>query len=105
MPVEVMIPRNRSRAGARASGRTQRPPAPGRFGPARRLAVSLLLAALVAGCANQLDSDSTRAALTGHQRDSVLAQSELPGAATVGRALDENDHAAERAAALDSVPR
>lgn len=68
-------------------------------------ALLLIIAAMTAGCANLLDSDSTKAALTAHERDSVLAQSELPGAATVGRALDENDHAAERAAALDSIPR
>jgi hypothetical protein len=57
------------------------------------------------GCANLLDSDSTQSKLTAQQRDSVLAGSDLPGAATVGRALDENDRAAARAAALDSIPR
>ena len=72
----------------------------------RMIALSLLIAAgLCAGCANQFDSDSAKAALTAHQRDSVLARSELPGAATVGRALDENDRAAQRAASLDSLPQ
>jgi len=72
----------------------------------RRIAPLLLIAAaMVTGCANQFDADSTKAALTAHQRDSVLARSDLPGAATVGRALDENDRAAQRAASLDSIPQ
>ena len=71
----------------------------------RLMAVVLVVAAMAAGCANALDSDSTKAALTTHQRDSVLARSDLPGAATVGRALDESDRAGARAAALDSIPQ
>jgi hypothetical protein len=72
----------------------------------RKIVVLLLIAAgMCPGCANQFDSDSTKAALTGHERDSVLARSELPGAATVGRALHENDRAAQRAASLDSIPQ
>ena len=71
-----------------------------------KIAALLLIATVTcAGCGNTFDSDSTKTALTGHERDSVLARSELPGAATVGRALDENDRAAKRAATLDSIPQ
>ena len=67
------------------------------------LAVALLMAlALASGCG----SSPRRAAeppLTERQRDSVLARSGLPGATTVGRALEVSDDAAARAAALDSL--
>ena len=66
-----------------------------------------LLAALVAlaasGCANLVDSDSVKTALTQHQRDSLIAKSQLPGAGVVGRALQQSDRASQRAASLDSL--
>jgi hypothetical protein len=71
----------------------------------RICAVSLaLLAALAAAsCSSQAGSSRTRAELTSHQRDSVLAGSSLPGAATVKRALLESDRASARAASMDSL--
>jgi hypothetical protein len=68
------------------------------------LITAAALAAAAAGCANQIDSDGARAVLSGRERDSVLARSALPGAQTVGRALDQNDCAAARASILDSLP-
>jgi len=74
--------------------------------PRRSIALFLFLTLPgVAGCANLLDSDTAKSRLTAQHRDSVLAGSDLPGAATVGRALDEGDRAAARAAALDSIAR
>jgi len=67
------------------------------------LAVTLFVSvALASGCGNS-PQRSAAPALTDRERDSVLAQSGLPGAATVGRALQVNDGAAARAAVLDSI--
>ena len=71
-------------------------------------ALALLALAAVAGCSGSSDR-STRAPLTERQRDSVLARTSLPGASTVGRAMDASDDQARRAAAtnaqVDSLPR
>jgi len=48
-------------------------------------------------------SSSSRQPLTEHQRDSVIAGSPLPGAATVGKAREHQDDATQRAASLDSL--
>lgn len=58
-------------------------------------AAVLVLSGFIAqtGCGNMVADDS---ALTRHQRDSVIAESELPGAAVVGRALEIADSAAAR---------
>ena len=71
---------------------------------ARWLPLLTALAALSAsGCANRVDSDHARPALTERQRDSVLAKSQLPGAGVVGRALQQSDRAAQQAARMDSL--
>lgn len=67
--------------------------------------ITLAVLAAASGCANQVDSDGARTMLSGGERDSVLARSALPGAATVGRALDQSDRAADQAAFLDSLSR
>jgi hypothetical protein len=41
--------------------------------------------------------------LTRRQRDSVISTMPIPGAGGVGRALDAQDRARERAAQLDSI--
>ncbi len=69
----------------------------------RRWCLGLALALALPGCANRAASEHARVALTERQRDSVLAQSSLPGASVVGRALGESDKAAHRAAGLDSL--
>lgn len=67
------------------------------------LAVALLIAlALASGCGNS-PRRPANPPLTERQRDSVLAQSGLPGATTVGRALQVSDGATARAAAIDSI--
>jgi hypothetical protein len=65
----------------------------------------LLVSLCVSGCANAIDSDSVRTALSQRERDSLLAGSALPGSRAVGRALDHSDVARKRAAALDSLTR
>jgi hypothetical protein len=41
--------------------------------------------------------------LTRRQRDSLISEMPIPGAGGVGRALDAQDRARERAEALDSI--
>lgn len=67
----------------------------------RLLVLAALSFAAVAGCARH--DAPAGAALTERQRDSILAREPVPGAATVGRALDASDRAAGRAAAIDSL--
>lgn len=73
----------------------------------RTVLATLLLLLAVSSCAPRSDQ-ATRAPLTQHQRDSVLARSVLPGASVVGRALDVSDRATDHAtstAAADSLFR
>jgi len=65
----------------------------------RGLAVALLAFSLSACGA----SNGSKQPLTEHQRDSVIAGSTLPGAATVGKALEHQDDATQRSASLDSL--
>lgn len=62
------------------------------------MAVALLA---LAGCAKS--QDTAKAPLTEHQRDSVLAGEKLPGASTVGRAMDEADRQAEAARSTNAM--
>jgi hypothetical protein len=60
---------------------------------------------LAAACASSDTSANRRDTMTQRQRDSVLAQSGLPGAAGVGKALRAADSAKARQAQLDSAAR
>ncbi len=64
---------------------------------------AIALLALLAGCAPA--QKPAKAALTEHQRDSVLATEPIPGAATVGRALEQSAKASAGAAQMDSLAR
>ena len=57
---------------------------------------------LVAGCAGDTGGNR-RDTMTQRQKDSVLAQSQLPGAAGVGKALNAADSAKARQARIDSA--
>jgi hypothetical protein len=61
----------------------------------------LLPALALLACSTEPPAD--RADMTQRQRDSTIAESRLPGAPAVGRALDAADAAAARAAAADSI--
>jgi hypothetical protein len=70
-----------------------------------RARVLTLALALIAACSggksgkSAADGDS----LTERQRDSILAQSRIPGASGVGRAMRAADSASARIRATDSV--
>jgi hypothetical protein len=64
----------------------------------------LLAAAVLLGCSDgSADGSGAREELTQRQRDSAIANSRLPLAPAVGRALEASDAAAARAATADSV--
>lgn len=64
----------------------------------------LVLAALIAvGCSRSDTVANDRDTMTQRQRDSVLAQSGLPGAKGVGKALSAADSIRARNAQLDSL--
>ncbi|MGH7477591.1 MAG: hypothetical protein ACRELD_15090 [Longimicrobiales bacterium] len=58
---------------------------------------------LLACTGSDTDPATDADTLTRAQRDSIIGASPLPGAAGVRRALEAQDAAADRAAALDSI--
>ena len=68
----------------------------------RRL-IALLLPTLLARCGGGSSKAGARDTLTERQRDSILAQSQIPGAAGVGRAMKAADSTSARIRATDSV--
>jgi hypothetical protein len=67
--------------------------------------LTALIAASVTACGKDDTGDAQRVALTQRQKDSILAQSRIPGARAVKRALINTDSAAARQARLDSALR
>jgi len=65
------------------------------------LAAVILIA--LAGCAGHSSSPKPASTLTEAQRDSAIARSSLPGAATVGRALTLSGKSERYAAQTDSL--
>ena len=63
----------------------------------------VLLVLIAVGCARDETAANDRDTMTQRQRDSVLAQSALPGAAGGGKALSAADSVRARNAQLDSV--
>ena len=63
----------------------------------------VLLVLIPVGCARDETAANDRDTMTQRQRDSVLAQSGLPGAAGVRKALSAADSVRARNAQLDSV--
>ena len=70
-----------------------------------RTASLTLALALLAACSGGKPAKSAagRDSLTERQRDSILAQSRIPGASGVGRAMRAADSASARVRATDSV--
>lgn len=54
----------------------------------------------MAAC-TETTSDSSKEKLTQHERDSILAESDLPGANVVGKAIEVSDSSTVRAKRLD----
>lgn len=70
-----------------------------------RLGILLLLALLaVTGCARHA-TEKPASRLSEAERDTALARSSLPGASTVGRALDVSGQARGRVSQEDSLAR
>jgi hypothetical protein len=65
----------------------------------------MLVAAVLSGCGGADTARNDRDTMTQRQKDSVLAQSRLPGAAGVGMAVSAADSARARQAQLDSASR
>lgn len=63
----------------------------------------LVLLILAAGCSGHETPPEPASRLTEHQRDSVLAKSDLPGARVAGGAIGASDDATERAAHMDAT--
>ena len=68
-----------------------------------RIRVVLAVVLLTTACADSETPANNRDTMTQRQRDSVLAQSRLPGAQGVGRALSASDSVRARNAQLDSI--
>jgi hypothetical protein len=68
-----------------------------------RVRVLIAVALVTMACAGSDTPANNRDTMTQRQRDSVLAQSRLPGAQGVGRALSASDSVRARNAQLDSI--
>ena len=67
-----------------------------------RFAASLILSALIiCGCSGGSDQSANERRLSGSERDSVLAESGIPGAGAVKRAMEASDSALSRSKRLD----
>lgn len=65
-----------------------------------RILIVILVLASMAAC-TETTSDSSKEKLTQHERDSILAESDLPGANVVGKAIEVSDSSTVRAKRLD----
>ena len=70
----------------------------------RTLLFGLVILILV-GCSGKKETEQNQTGLSQRQRDNLVAESDLPGARVVGKALSISDSAAARAARLDSLSR
>lgn len=68
-----------------------------------RLLIASLLLCAACGSGSKSDAAKARDTLTQRQKDSLTAQSALPGARGVGGALNAQDSAAARNRVLDSI--
>jgi len=68
-----------------------------------RIVIAILAAILLGGCGAQGSAPSGTTLRTEAQIDTALARSDLPGAGSVGRALDASGAQAGRVAGLDSL--
>jgi septal ring-binding cell division protein DamX len=66
--------------------------------------IFLVIALLISACSEN-EEESSKQELTQRQRDSVLAETGLPGAELVGTALEAADTAEARAKSLDELSK
>lgn len=70
----------------------------------KRLLIAAAAMLSVAACGESAgDAQTAVDTLTRRQKDSLISEMPLPGAGVVGRALEVQDRARERAEALDSI--
>lgn len=69
----------------------------------RRALALLISLSVLSACSGKPQQANNRDTMTQRQKDSVLAQSGLPGAAGVGMALKTADSLKAKQAALDSI--
>ena len=69
----------------------------------RQLGSAMVIVAALGACSSQQTAQNDRDTMTQRQKDSVLAQSQLPGARGVGNAIEAADSAKARQARLDSI--
>ncbi|MFO7916166.1 MAG: hypothetical protein R6U43_10835 [Candidatus Krumholzibacteriales bacterium] len=69
-----------------------------------RFTAALILPALIiCGCSGGSDESADDQRLSGRERDSVLAESGIPGAGTAKRAIAASDSASARSKRLDEL--
>ncbi|MCG7853965.1 MAG: hypothetical protein MIO92_15700 [Methanosarcinaceae archaeon] len=62
--------------------------------------ITILALVSIVSCA-ETTRDSSKKKLTQHERDSILAETKLPGAGVVGRAIEASDSSSARAKRID----
>ena len=67
--------------------------------------IVLLVLLSITGCARHASQPEPASRLTEAQRDSAIARSSLPGATTVGRALELSGKSTRYASQMDSLSR
>lgn len=65
-----------------------------------KIFIVILVSICLTACMKATD-DSSKKKLTQHERDSILAETDLPGAGVVGKAIEASDSSAARAGRLD----
>jgi len=65
-----------------------------------RIIIIMLVLVSIASC-TETSEDSSKKKLTQHEKDSILAETDLPGAGVVGKAIEASDSSAARAKRLD----
>lgn len=65
-----------------------------------RIIITILALVSIVSC-TETNKDSSKKNLTQHERDSILAETDLPGAGVVGRAIEASDSSSARAKRLD----
>ena len=60
----------------------------------------MLVLVSITSC-TETTTDSSKKKLTQHEKDSILAETDLPGAGVVGKAIEASDSSAARAKRLD----
>ncbi len=65
-----------------------------------RILIAIVVLVSIASCTGTA-GDSSKEKLTQRERDSILAETDLPGAGVVGKAIEASDSSAARARRLD----